>query len=423
MIIRTLEIARPCMNRFLCIVAFLLLATFAHGQATVQPLATGHYQFFDTNGIPLASGCLFSYISGSLTAQATYTDSTGSVQNANPTILSSSGQADIWPDVSKTYKFKLMSAGGSNCATGSTLWTVDNIPGSASHLFSADGTCSSTGLGFISEPGTGFIRSTSGVIDICLAGTDYVKVNSAALFPTTAAGLTLGKAANPFSSVYVGNAATNNVQITAGTLSQASTFTLPDVTSDTFAFLGATQTFTNKKLNAASVTVIDNGDATKTLGWSLAGMTTAKAATLTFACPLACTFTYPTATDTLVGTAATQTLLAKTLTSPTIASPTITQPTINTGVTAGSGLKHQRFGVTCSTGTTQGNSCTTTYSWTVAFADANYTVVCTPLGQVNAAAGMALESVTNTGFTVRVNNLGVGSSTNFTSVDCIAIHD
>jgi hypothetical protein len=65
------------------------------------------------------------------------------------------------------------------------------------------------------------------------------------LAPGTAGGATIGTAALPFSSAYIGDAATNNFQIT-GTATAARVMTLSDVASDTFALLAATQTFTNK---------------------------------------------------------------------------------------------------------------------------------------------------------------------------------
>jgi hypothetical protein len=57
-----------------------------------------------------------------------------------------------------------------------------------------------------------------------------VQVFTGGATPATAGGTTLGTAALPFSSFYVGNAATNNIQIT-GTATGARTFTLPDANS------------------------------------------------------------------------------------------------------------------------------------------------------------------------------------------------
>lgn len=61
-------------------------------------------QYSDSDGNPLAGGKIYTYQSGTSTPQATYTDSTGTVANANPVILDASGEADIWFDVELSYK-------------------------------------------------------------------------------------------------------------------------------------------------------------------------------------------------------------------------------------------------------------------------------------------------------------------------------
>jgi hypothetical protein len=80
-------------------------------------------QFFDSNGDPLNGGLVYSYQAGTSTPQATYTDSTLGVANANPVVLDSAGRAAIWLDPSLSYKFVLQTSGGS------TIKTVDNVIG------------------------------------------------------------------------------------------------------------------------------------------------------------------------------------------------------------------------------------------------------------------------------------------------------
>lgn len=63
-------------------------------------------QFVDSNGAPLSGGQLFTYIGGTTTPLATYTDETGATPNTNPIILDSSGRCDLWLG-SGTYKFVL----------------------------------------------------------------------------------------------------------------------------------------------------------------------------------------------------------------------------------------------------------------------------------------------------------------------------
>ena len=53
-------------------------------------------QFFTAAGVPLVGGKLFTYASGTTVPLATYTDSTGSTTNANPVILDSRGEANVW---------------------------------------------------------------------------------------------------------------------------------------------------------------------------------------------------------------------------------------------------------------------------------------------------------------------------------------
>jgi hypothetical protein len=80
-------------------------------------------QFFDANGVPLSGGKIYSYAAGTSTAKSTYTDSTGSTPNTNPTILNSRGEASLW--LSGMYKIVLTDS------LGATVWTVDNVANDA----------------------------------------------------------------------------------------------------------------------------------------------------------------------------------------------------------------------------------------------------------------------------------------------------
>ena len=86
--------------------------------ATIAPQPK--LQFFDANGDPLVGGKLYSYVAGTTTPQATYTDESGSTTNTNPVILDSRGEASVWFGAG-TYKLKLTTA------TDVDVWTVDNI--------------------------------------------------------------------------------------------------------------------------------------------------------------------------------------------------------------------------------------------------------------------------------------------------------
>ncbi len=65
-------------------------------------------RFDDSNGEPLAGGKVWTYQAGTTTHQASYTDSTGVTPNANPVILDSRGEANIWLDVTLSYKFEVL---------------------------------------------------------------------------------------------------------------------------------------------------------------------------------------------------------------------------------------------------------------------------------------------------------------------------
>lgn len=88
-----------------------------------------------------------------------------------------------------------------------------------------------------------------------------------------------------------------------------------------------------------TITILDNAltienstDVTKTLVFNLAGETTGKTVTMAFANALAATFTYPAATDTLVGRASTDTLTNKSIAGGEINSGLVVSTVGGTGV-------------------------------------------------------------------------------------------
>ena len=86
----------------------------------------GNDQFIDSNGDPLVGGRIETYLAGSSTPAATYTDDSGSTPQSNPIILDSLGKptlGPIWLTGGVSYKFIIKNA------AGSTLWTMDNIAG------------------------------------------------------------------------------------------------------------------------------------------------------------------------------------------------------------------------------------------------------------------------------------------------------
>src|SRR5580698_9617722 len=99
-------------------------------QAQVQLPPYYKPQFLDSNGRPLSNGCVFTYSSGTNTPLLTYTDFTGSIPNSNPILLDGSGRPPLGTDIwlgSGSYRFKLVSQGGTNCSTGVQQWLEDGI--------------------------------------------------------------------------------------------------------------------------------------------------------------------------------------------------------------------------------------------------------------------------------------------------------
>lgn len=109
-------------------------------------------QFSSTTGVPLVNGTLTVYLAGTTTLTNTWQDSALTVLNTNPITLDARGEALVWLDSSKTYKFLLKDA------AGATAWTVDNIKGA---IGGADlsGSGGSASVGFI-QSGTGAVART-----------------------------------------------------------------------------------------------------------------------------------------------------------------------------------------------------------------------------------------------------------------------
>lgn len=115
-------------THLLAIIAlFLLLGNAKIAKAQV-PVALGPVPkttFVDSTGAPLSGGILCSYAAGTNTPQATYTDQTGSVVNANPVVLDSAGRANVWFAAAA---YKLVLAAGGTCASPvSQQWSVDGF--------------------------------------------------------------------------------------------------------------------------------------------------------------------------------------------------------------------------------------------------------------------------------------------------------
>lgn len=98
-----------------------------------SPIGNG-FQFFTTTGLPLNGGFLYTYLAGTTTPTATYTDNTGGTPNSNPIVLSSDGRLanEVWLTQGLAYKFTLKDS------LNNTIATYDNIPGINDKTISAD---------------------------------------------------------------------------------------------------------------------------------------------------------------------------------------------------------------------------------------------------------------------------------------------
>lgn len=83
-------------------------------------------KFFDNSGIPLNGGKLFSYLAGTTTKTSTYSDAAGSSLNTNPVILNFRGEADVFIEPNKGFKFTLAPSTDTDPPTN-PIWSIDNV--------------------------------------------------------------------------------------------------------------------------------------------------------------------------------------------------------------------------------------------------------------------------------------------------------
>jgi hypothetical protein len=162
------------------LVASLLLATSGWAQSSlIMPIP--EQQFFTPQGA-VCSGCfVYTYVSGTNTPQATFTDSTGVTPNTNPVVLNSSGypqtsigaQVGIWLSPTATYRIVLKNAANVQ------IYQVDGITGQLpgtliSPLVIQNGSCNQltiglpstqTGLCFPAPPGNITLTFPNGASD------------------------------------------------------------------------------------------------------------------------------------------------------------------------------------------------------------------------------------------------------------------
>jgi len=152
---------------------FPLLCLSCFAQVPVAPATIPHITFVNGSGQPCASCTLATYIAGTTTPQATYTDSTGTSQNTNPIVLDAAGGANIWLG-SNSYKFILKDT------TGATIWSVDNVNAGSLFPCSTAGAiqiANSTSTGLTCDPSI-TINTTTHTINVGTLPTNHVTIGA-----------------------------------------------------------------------------------------------------------------------------------------------------------------------------------------------------------------------------------------------------
>jgi len=118
-------------------------------------------QFLDAAGQPMAGGKLYTYAAGTTTPLVTYADSSEAVNNTNPIILDSRGEANVWLGL-LSYKFKLTTPADVE------IWTADNVTtGTAAAVTAVESyLASSTGANLVGfqSTGAGAVVTTVGAV-------------------------------------------------------------------------------------------------------------------------------------------------------------------------------------------------------------------------------------------------------------------
>jgi hypothetical protein len=126
------------MKRITFILGLLLAARgVIHAQAALAPFPGN--AFVNSQGQPLVGAYLCSFASGTSTPSATYTDASGTTQNANPFIVPSNGIVNVWVK-STALKFVLYVGGNGACpGTGAVQWSEDGVQVIVSDVSSLNG--------------------------------------------------------------------------------------------------------------------------------------------------------------------------------------------------------------------------------------------------------------------------------------------
>ena len=141
----------------------------------------------NSTGLPLNGGFLYTYLAGSSTPLATYTDSAGTVSNTNPIIMGTDGRPpyEIWLTQGYNYKFVLTDS------ASNLIGTYDNIAGLSSYYGNTTAVSAVTGTSPIAvTSGTTPNVSFSGVLGRTNGGTGVASPPVAFVHQITAQSIT-----------------------------------------------------------------------------------------------------------------------------------------------------------------------------------------------------------------------------------------
>lgn len=132
---------------------------------TVMLSTAPYLHFHDNDGRPLSGGFLSTFIAGTTTPLETYKDATGNTPNTNPIILDFRGEASVWLDITRSYKFVLRDR------TGALIWTQDNVFGGAAQsmiqeVIKTSDTSISDTIAFVADPQLVLTLPVIGAYDI-----------------------------------------------------------------------------------------------------------------------------------------------------------------------------------------------------------------------------------------------------------------
>lgn len=120
-------------------------------------------QFFEDDGLPLAGGFLYTYLSGTTTPQLTYEDQAGTATNTNPIILDAAGRCNLWLAEDVEYTFLLQRADETD------VKTFDDVSGVALATGVVTSLNNETGAVVLTAADIGF---TTGTATDWFVGTD-----------------------------------------------------------------------------------------------------------------------------------------------------------------------------------------------------------------------------------------------------------